>query len=78
MIRPTDHGVRITYVVNHGIRAPRVTLKSKVMGGDIEVLALGDVSRRLDDAENLLREALEVIVADEFVIRQKIRDFLNE
>ena len=71
-----DHSIRITYVVNHGVNAPRVGLSTEVLGGRVEVVALGDLVQRLDRAEMLLRSALAYVEHEDAEMERQLREFL--
>ncbi|GEM_PF-5133414 len=74
-------GIRHTYVVYHGLNPPRVGIRTPILGGQIEVVAGGDLSARLDRAEadmekarELLNLALGVAPSE---LEEEIRDFLE-
>ena len=46
--------VTVTYVVDHGLTMPVVRLGDEVNGGPVQVVAIGDLTAKLEAAEKLL------------------------
>lgn len=65
----------ITYVVAHRWPLPRVSLKTKILDGDILVVAAGDLAERADEAEKLLAECRDSVADDQ--LKYSIDEFLN-
>jgi hypothetical protein len=45
-----------TYVVDHGMDSPRVGLKTEVNGGQLIVVAFGDLAKRYEELEDFVRK----------------------
>lgn len=67
--------IQYTYVVDHGARPPRVGLRTKVLGGDVIVVASGDLVARLEQAEQLLEKAWDLLA--DHPLYGEVQDFLE-
>jgi len=70
-----SNNIIYTYVVDHGISAPRVGLNTEVNGGKLLVVAFADLSEKVEEMESLLNKLESETTCDQ--TRYSIEDYLN-